>query len=197
VRYLLRLILGLIVLQIHHILPLFIVLIIIHAGIPLTSCKSISGGMSPLGLYGEERVYLDANAGEQVQLTYEASLYPIECALYVLQNYDWSIDLSLIDLASLARTYNHIGISGHLEFTASETSGFLLMALNTANVTQQFEYEWVCTVPGEELQVSGIIVMASVTPVLVCGICLLLLRRRHRQLLQRAPDGSEYDQDVF
>jgi hypothetical protein len=140
---------------------------------------------------------LDADAGEQVQLTFEASFYPVECALYILRDYDGSIDLLQIGLDSLSRTYHHIRISGHFEFNAHETSGFLLMAVNTANVSQQFEYERVCTIPGEEILIPGIIVMATITPVLILGVCILLLRRRHTQLVQRASTGSENTPDAF
>jgi hypothetical protein len=92
---------------------------------------------------------LEADVGQQVTFTYEASLYPVECALYVLQDDDKSIEVYSIGLDSLTCTYDHVGISGQITFPA-EASGFLLSVLNTANITQQFDYEWVCTNPGAE-----------------------------------------------
>ncbi len=157
--------------------------ILAFTNVPCVDSINSECGSSFLDPYDEDRFFLEAEAGEQIQLTYEASLYPVECALYILQSYDWSVNPSLIDLNILTRTYHRIGISDKIGFTATESPGFLLVVLNTANFSQSFDYEWVRTVQSQEM-----IALTTTTIlliwVLICGFCLLLFRRRHRQLIR-------------
>jgi len=159
-----------------------IVFVLTFTNIPAACSTTDPSHVSTLEPYDEDRFYLDAEAGEQVQLSYDASLYPVECAMYMLQDFDWSVSPTLLDLNSLSRIYLHTGISGQIGISVTEGSGFLLVVLNTANVTQFFEYEWVRTVPGKELVVYATTSAIFLIWVLVCGFCLSLFRIRHRQL---------------
>jgi len=171
--------------------------IITFSNIPVAFSTSVHSGSSTLGPYDEARFYLEAEAGEQVQLTYDVNLYPVECALYVLHNYDAGVSPSLIDLNLLSRIYHHTGMSDETEFTPTESSFFLLVALNTVNVTQFFEYEWARTAPDEDL-----IFIASTSTILliwtlVFGFCLLLLRKRHRQLIRNEHAQTDLSLNVI
>jgi hypothetical protein len=171
-------------LRLTNIVTLTILFILISSNIPIACSPKSSSGSSSLEPYDEDRFYLEAEAGEQVQLTYDVSLYPVECAMYVLQEYDEYVSPYLLDVSSLSRIYLHTGTSGQVRVTVAEESGFLLVVLNMANVTQLFEYEWVRTVPGEELMILATTSTIILVWVFVCGFCLLLARRRHRQLIE-------------
>jgi hypothetical protein len=136
--------------QSRYVISVMMLIVLVSSNIELVCSAYSHRGSSTLESYDENRFYLETEVGQQVTFTYEASLYPVECALYVLQDDDQSIDVHSFDLDSLACTYNHVGISGQITFTAAETSGFLLSVLNTVNATQQFDYEWVCTNSGAE-----------------------------------------------
>jgi hypothetical protein len=136
--------------QSRYVISVMMLIVLVSSNIELVCSAYSYKDSSILEPYDENRFYLEAEVGQEVTFTYEASLDPVECALYVLQDDDQNIDVYSIDLDSLTCTYNHVGISGQVTFTAAETSGFLLSVLNTVNATQQFDYEWVCTNPGAE-----------------------------------------------
>lgn len=179
------------------IIPLVVMLILINPSLEVVDSIQRHVGSDSLGPGHESRFYLHAVTGELVQLSYETSLYPVECVLYGLQEFNRSMSVYDVRVEVFPRIYSHIGMGDRIELMATEYSDYILTVLNTANITQQFEYEWISKIPGYETQLPVILVTMPLIYVFVFGICLLFLRKRHRQLVQRTSVGPENSPDVF
>lgn len=190
-------ILCLSILQSRCIIPLVVMLILISPNLELVDSIIHHGGSSTLGPYDEDRFYLTAVTGELVQLAYKSSMYPVECVLYALQEINRNVSPYTIYVDFLPHIYDYTGMSARIEFIADEFSDFLLTVQNTVNISQQFEYEWISKIPGYEIQLPVILVAIPLLYVLVFGMCLILARKRHRQLIQRTSVEPENNPDVF
>jgi hypothetical protein len=176
------------------IITLFVVLLSLPTPVASKRGKSGYETMSPGGV---SRRTINAYAGDQVTLTYEASLRPIEFALIELHGLDRDDFPVDTDLNSVHCLYHKTAVYDVISFNVYEDdSEFLLFARNVANVTQEYEYEWVSINPEAEAAVAALMVIGPGVPIAICGFFVLVCRKWHEQLLRNDPSRGNGLQDT-
>jgi len=80
-----------------------------------------------------------------------------------------------------------------VELRMAQDYEFLLFVRNFGNISQEFRYEWYSRNPSLDLQIYAIMRVAIATPVVLCGISVLLCKKRHEQLLRaQRPEDWDY-----
>ncbi|MFX1261405.1 MAG: hypothetical protein ACFFAZ_04910 [Promethearchaeota archaeon] len=176
------------------IITLLVVLLSLPTPVDSTRIKSGYQTMSPGQV---SRITIGANAGDQVTLTYEVSLRPIEFALIELHGLDrddFPVDTNLNSVHCL---YHKTAVYDVISFDVYEDdSDFLLFARNIANVTQEYEYEWVSINPEEEAAAAALVVIGPSVLIAICGFFVLVCRKWHQQLLRNDPSRDSGLQDT-
>ncbi len=165
-----------------HYTIMFIIFLYILSCISHVSSYGGSIGGSTLEPFDEDRYYLHGNIGDHASLSFNASLSPVTCVLYLLEDAEQSDNIYSLDLNSLSHIYNRTALEDESKFTVNHEWGFLLVVWNPINITQQFSYEWFLVNAEEEMQQLLAQYTLPLIPILVCVIGLFLFRQRHRQL---------------
>jgi len=128
-----------------------------------------------------------------VVFSYEADFTIVECALIELGERDVDDFTRDTDLHEIGCFYYQVMKHDEVELRMTQDYEFLLFVRNFGNISQEFRYEWYSRNPSLDLQIHATMRVAIATPVVLCGISVLLCKKRHEQLL-RAERPEAWDQ---
>ena len=176
----------------------FIIVLVIILGYPPlgiqygTHTKTGYGDIGPGSIF---RTTIRGSQGDIVVFSYEADLGVVECALIELGDRNVSDFTRDTDLHEIACFYYQVKMREEMVLTMTYEYRLLLFARNYANVTQWFSYEWTSRNPTLNIYTHAIMRVAVVVPVVLCGISVLLCKKRHEQLLrdQRPEEWDHVD----
>lgn len=131
--------------------------------------------------------------GDTVVFSYEADFTIVKCALIELGGRDVDDFTRETDLNEIGCFYHEVKKHEEMELRMSQEYELLLFVRNFGNISQEFRYEWFSRNPSLDLQIHAIMRVAIATPVVLCGISVLLCKKRHEQLL-RSERPEDWDQ---
>jgi hypothetical protein len=174
----------------------FIIVLVIILGFPpggiLTGSRVKEGGAS-LGPGSISRWTIRGSQGDMVVFSYETDFTIVECALIELGERDVDDFTRDTDLHEIGCFYYQVMMHDEVELRMAQDYELLLFVRNFGNISQEFRYEWFSRNPSLDLQTYAIMRVAIAFPVVLCGISVLLCKKRHEQLL-RAQRPENWDE---
>jgi hypothetical protein len=174
----------------------FIIVLVIILGFPpgeVLTHERIKKGGSSLGPGSISRWTIRGSQGDTVVFSYEADFTIVKCALIELGGRDVDDFTRETDLNEIGCFYHEVKKHEEMELRMSQEYELLLFVRNFGNISQEFRYEWFSRNPSLDLQIHAIMRVAIATPVVLCGISVLLCKKRHEQLL-RSERPEDWDQ---
>jgi len=150
----------------------------------MTSVTRIKEGGSSLGEGSISRWTIRGSQGDMVIFSYEADFTVVECALIELGDRDLDEFTRDTDLHEVACFYYQVKKYEETEMRMTQDYKFLLFVRNFYNICQEFRYEWYSRNPSLDIYVYAYMRLALGFPILVCGISVLLCKKRHEQLVR-------------
>jgi hypothetical protein len=130
---------------------------------------------------------------DMVIFSYEADFTMVECALIELGERDVDDFTRDTDLHEIGCFYYQVKMYDEVELRMAHDYELLLFVRNFGNISQEFRYEWFSRNLSLDLYSYAIMRVAVTVPVVLCGISVLLCKKRHEQLL-RAGRPDDWDQ---